>query len=178
MNSDLTENLTAYRALPRFPVCAPCVRVCAPGRAGAHMGGNTPKPGNLPVRPKTGNAPPPDRNVTILKNCRCQDCRRWDDATGRCDTRGLVRYIPKADYEPAMRPFWSDLGMIRPRQWHYCSDYHGPQISKDVCVCSKQPDATKCNAAGPTGPIKQRAGWGNCRTVCFFRSRARTRRGE
>ncbi len=152
MNSGLTENLTAYRALPRFPVCAPQARARTytrgRGRAHAHMGGYTPKRGKLPVRPKTGNAPPPSPNVTILKNCRCQDCRRWDDYAGQCEVRCLVRYVPKEDYHPAMQPFWSDLGMIRPEQWHYCSEYHGPQISKDICVCPKRQDTSKHDMYG------------------------------
>jgi hypothetical protein len=47
------------------------------------------------------------------------------------------------DYHPAMQPFWSDLGMIRPEQWCYCSEYYGPQISKDVFVCPKRVDTIK-----------------------------------
>ena len=79
----------------------------------------------------------PPAPATILRHCRCQDCRRWDETAGQCEARGLVRYIPKADYHPAMQPFWSDLGMIRPEQWHYCADYHGPQISMDVWAWPK-----------------------------------------
>ncbi len=88
--------------------------------------------------PYSGVSMPPPAPATVLKNCRCRDCRRWDDAVGQCEVSGLVRYVPREDYEPLVRQFWSDLGMIRPQQWHYCADYRGPQISKDV-VWSKQP---------------------------------------
>ena len=134
--------VTGYRRLPRFPVCAPPARALTytRGRAPAHaqVGGYTPKRGNPPV---TGNrAKPPSVSVTILHHCRCQDCRRWNDAEGQCEIRGLVRYVSREDYEPSVRQFWSDLGMIRPQQWHYCADYRGPQISKNVWVCPGCPD--------------------------------------
>jgi hypothetical protein len=132
--------VTGYRRLPRFPVCAPQARArtYTRARAPAHaqVGGYTPKRGNPPV---TGNrAKPPSVSVTILHHCRCQDCRHWDDAAGRCEVCCLERYVPMEDYHPAMQPFWSDLGMTRPEQWCYCSDYHGPQISKDVWVCPRR----------------------------------------
>jgi hypothetical protein len=62
----------------------------------------------------------------------------------------MMRYIPKADYHLAMQPFWSDLGMIRPEQWHYCSDYYGPQISKDVWVWPRRSDTHKDSGIGTT----------------------------
>ena len=134
--NELSAAVTGYRSVTTFPGLRP-LRVCARARVYAHarIGGHTPKAGNQPV---TGNrAEPPPVSVTILRHCRCQDCRRWDDTVGQCEARGLVRYVPKADYEPAMQPFWSDLGMIRPEQWHYCADYHGPQISMDVWAWPK-----------------------------------------
>jgi len=91
---------------------------------------------------------PPPAPATVLKNCRCRDCRRWDDIDGRCEVCGFVQYIPKEDYDPSVRQFWSDLGMIRSQQWHYCTYYRGPQISKDVWVCPKRPDTRKHDMCG------------------------------
>ena len=75
--------------------------------------------------------------ATILKHCRCMDCRQWDDGQGCCHVLAFRRYVPREEYRPAMRPFWTDVGMIRPEAWHYCACYHGPQISKDVWVWSR-----------------------------------------
>ncbi|MCG3181401.1 MAG: hypothetical protein BIFFINMI_03794 [Phycisphaerae bacterium] len=51
-------------------------------------------------------APPPGR-VTVLKHCRCSDCRSW-----------LACTIPVIDEQA----------------WHYCTEYNGPQVSRDVLV--------------------------------------------
>ena len=80
-------------------------------------------------------SPPPP--ATVLRHCRCQDCEHWSNDQGACCVLPFRRYVPREDYHPAMRRFWTDLGMIRPDQWHYCARYHGPQISKDIWIWPK-----------------------------------------
>ena len=52
----------------------------------------------------------------------------------------------------------------------------------EICtrsVSEVQPSKQRPEAfAGPTGETKERGRCGNCHTVCFFRSKARTRREE
>ncbi len=54
------------------------------------------------------------RPPTILKHCRCQDCRRLRD--GQCAVGILVS------------------GDCPPTAWHYCAEYLGPAISPDTFV--------------------------------------------
>jgi hypothetical protein len=70
--------------------------------------------------------------ATVLKHCRCTDCRRWNLQAGMCFELGLSQYVPRDTYPPLLRKSWSDTGMIDPNEWHYCALYHGPQISKDI----------------------------------------------
>ncbi|HUT56496.1 MAG TPA: hypothetical protein VNA25_01325 [Phycisphaerae bacterium] len=97
-----------------------------------------------------GASPAPPSPATVLRHCRCQDCAHWSNDQGACCVLPFRRYVPREDYHPAMRRFWSDLGMIRPDQWHYCARYHGPQISKDVWVWPKA--KKKGPAPGGGGP--------------------------
>lgn len=76
-------------------------------------------------------------SATVLKHCRCMDCRKWDRRADMCFESGFSRYVPREEYHPRMQRFWSDLGMIRLDAWHYCAFYHGPQISKDIWVWPK-----------------------------------------
>lgn len=82
-----------------------------------------PPPQDTPV-----SAPPPSPEVTILRHCRCADCRNFSQADGANYCREgiggtfVVWATGKRVCEPA------------PDAWHYCSHYEGPQISKDVWV--------------------------------------------
>ena len=74
----------------------------------------------------------PPSQVTILKHCRCQDCRHWLRAPYAMCRHGLVVNGVKAIPEyPA-------------DEWHYCAMYHGPQVSKEVWVW---PRALPCREA-------------------------------
>jgi len=53
--------------------------------------------------------PCPARSVTILRHCRCVDCRLW--TLGRCP-----------------------LGTDDANRWLYCAEYNGPRTSRDVLV--------------------------------------------
>lgn len=90
---------------------------------------------DLPVAPVQPVAPvPPPPSATILRHCRCQDCMLWHARDGYCRELGFRRYVPRHEYHPAMQQFWTDIGTIRPDEWHYCAYYDGPQVSKDVWV--------------------------------------------
>ena len=100
----------------------------------------------------TPNSIPVPGPVTILKHCRCIDCRRFhktrlgdyycDSLIGGtrivCDT--LERYC-----DPP------------PDAWHYCRDYRGPRVSKDVFVWKydKTSPGSAAVCDSPTLPIKQ-----------------------
>lgn len=75
--------------------------------------------------------PPPPRDVTILKHCRCVDCRHFHRVGGRyvCDRNVGGTGVVWATGEHVCNP--------KPEQWHYCACYHGPQISKDVWAWPK-----------------------------------------
>lgn len=90
---------------------------CARARA------RTVEPGKRYSADSRDSAPP--RFVTVLKYCRCQDCRHWiGEPYSEC-VRGIIVNGLK---EPPAYP---------PDAWHYCALYHGPQISKDVWVWPK-----------------------------------------
>ena len=92
------------------------------------------RPGRKADRP----APPAPGPATILRHCRCVDCRRWNNRRGYCREFLFRRYVPREEYPKAMRPFWTDVGRIRPEQWHYCARYDGPALSADVWVWPKR----------------------------------------
>ena len=87
-----------------------------------------------PEPPESQNAFKSPSSSVVLKYCRCVDCRRWDLQNAACHEMGLVTYVPREAYHPAMRRFWSDLGMVRPEAWHYCQCYDGPAVSTDVWI--------------------------------------------
>jgi len=85
------------------------------------------------------SAPAPPRNVTVLKHCRCIDCRCWiGEPYNECE-HGIIRNGCKMPPE------------LPAEAWHYCALYHGPQISKDVLVWPK---------AAHVAPRSQDAGQG------------------
>lgn len=90
--------------------------------------------GNRVAESQTRKNPPPAPSATILRLCRCGDCRRWDHQYGHCPELGLRAYVPRENVHPAMRQFWTDLATIRLDEWHYCKFYDGPAVSKDVWV--------------------------------------------
>ena len=80
-------------------------------------GGNIQKKAVDPASRTSRQPIPTPRPATILKYCRCVDCRHWVETyikTYRC--RELIPTCGPAD------------------QWHWCTCYSGPQISKDVYV--------------------------------------------
>ena len=72
--------------------------------------------------PQPLHAPIP---ATILRYCRCMDCRHWIAEPHSECIHGIIRngVKPVPEY-PA-------------DAWHYCALYHGPQVSKDVWVWPK-----------------------------------------
>ena len=70
-------------------------------------------------------------SVTILKHCRCEDCRNFFDVAGE--------YFC-SEHVGGTKVRWSDGHREcdpPPDAWHYCAYYHGPQVSRDVWVWPK-----------------------------------------
>ena len=83
-------------------------RACARARA------RTVEPGRETSQTsQTSHVGPPTGPATVLRHCRCLDCRLLDRNDGGCDVPGR-----------------NDA----PDEWHYCAGYDGPQISRDVLV--------------------------------------------
>jgi hypothetical protein len=74
---------------------------------------------------------------TVLKHCRCQDCRRLRD--GQC----AVGIMVAGDYPP--------------NAWHYCAEYLGPAISPDTFVW-RYDDPPVSQQAAHVGPRAETAG--------------------
>lgn len=111
--------------------------------------------------------------VTLLKHCRCMDCRRfYKDASGEfyCES-----YIGGTRIEWATGKRSCDPP---PDAWHYCADYHGPQISKDVWAWPRRPHAEVAGVAGPSGESAEDNRGGNGHETGLFRSPARTQGKE
>jgi len=111
--------------------------------------------------------------VTLLKHCRCMDCRRfYKDACGEfyCES-----YIGGTRIEWATGKRYCDP---LPDAWHYCADYHGPQISKDVWAWPRRPHAEVAGVAGPSGESAEENRGGNGHEAGLFRSPARTQGKE
>jgi hypothetical protein len=107
--------------------------------------------------------------VTLLKHCRCMDCRRFYKAMGGefyCES-----CIGGTRIEWATGKRYCDPP---PDAWHYCADYHGPQISKDVWAWPRRPHAEVAGVAGPSEPPAEDNPGGNGRAAALFRSTART----
>jgi len=107
--------------------------------------------------PDSGVSMSPPAPATILKHCRCRDCRKWIGKPYSECRHGIIRNGVK---EPPEYPA---------EAWHYCALYRGPQISKDVWVWPKRTGAT-----GPSGGQSKGNRGGNRRAACLFRSEART----
>ena len=81
---------------------------------------------------------PPPQLATVLRYCRCMDCRHWiGEPYSEC-VHGIIRngVKPVPEY-PA-------------DAWHYCALYHGPQVSKDVLVWPKATPRAAQVGAGAT----------------------------
>ena len=76
---------------------------------------------------------PSVRSVTILRHCRCIDCRKFfRNAAGTCFCR---------DYIGGTKIVWATGKRVcdpPPEAWRYCAGYDGPQISKDIFVWKYQ----------------------------------------
>ena len=83
---------------------------------------------------------PPPGPSTVLKFCRCLDCRRWlGEPLNEC-TEGIIRNGTRTQPE------------VPADGWHYCALYRGPQVSGDVWVWPKGDAAEKEPALGGGGP--------------------------
>jgi hypothetical protein len=91
----------------------------------------------------TGNLPPSVEG-TVLKHCRCIDCRNWIGADLRCRAGiGGLAVVWATGARRCDPP---------PDAWHYCRDYDGPQMSTDVWVWPKPDAAIERPAPGGGGP--------------------------
>ncbi len=89
------------------------------------------------------HAPPPG-SVTVLKHCRCQDCRNFHCVAGEYCCRDGIG---------GTKVVWATGERIcdpPPETWHYCAGYHGPQISRDVWVWPKGSHQAAQVGAGST----------------------------
>ena len=91
--------------------------------------GSTVVPTLQTIHPTTNSIPAPGR-VTILKHCRCVDCRRFHKSlvgdSYYCDSLIGGTRIVYDTLECYCDP--------PPEAWHYCHDYRGPQISKETLM--------------------------------------------
>lgn len=111
--------------------------------------------------------------VTLLKHCRCMDCRRFYKAVDGefyCES-----YIGGTRIEWATGNRYCDPP---PDAWHYCADYHGPQSSKDVWAWPRRHHAEVAGVAGPSGESAEDNRGGNGHEAGLFRSPARTQGKE
>jgi hypothetical protein len=101
------------------------------------------------------------------------DCRRfYKDASGEfhCES-----HIGGTCIEWATGKRYCDPP---PDAWHYCADYHGPQISKDVWAWPRGPRAEVSGVAGPSSESAEDNRGGNGSERGLFRSPARTQGKE
>jgi len=98
--------------------------------------------------------------ATLLKHCRCADCVRSRAPVGSslaCPLPCVCR--PERD------------------EWHYCAEYHGPQISKDVWAWPRHRRAEVAEvsggAPGPSDGPPEKNRRENGAGAGFFRSAAR-----
>ena len=139
------------------------LHTCAGARA--HARARAEKAGTGDSQDSRVSQPAPSLNVTLLKHCRCMDCRRFhQDARGEffCES-----YIGGTRVEWATGKRYCDPP---PDAWHYCADYHGPQISKDVWAWPRRSHAEVAGVAGPSGGPREDNHGGNGRAAPFFRS--------
>lgn len=148
-----------------------CPSSHARGRAHARTRAREVRPGGQdspysPILPAPGA-------VTLLKHCRCMDCRRFYKAVDGefyCES-----YIGGTRIDWATGRRYCDPP---PDAWHYCADYHGPQISKDVWAWPRRPHAEVAGVAGPSGESAEDNRGGNGHEAGLFRSPARTQGKE
>lgn len=95
--------------------------------------------------------PPTPGMATILRHCRCMDCRHF----GRCGDE----YTCSHDIG-GTKVVWATGQHVcdpPPQAWHYCSHYHGPQISTDVWVWRRgQGEKRPAPGGGSPGSGSQR----------------------
>ena len=110
----------------------------------------------------------PSLKVTVLKHCRCIDCRKFHaDGCGNyyCDSHiggtSVVWATGNRECDPP------------PGAWHYCADYHGPQLSPDVWAWPSRP-GVEVVEMGPSGPASAEYRVGNGSGAGLFRSLSRT----
>lgn len=115
----------------------------------------------------------PSLNVTVLKHCRCIDCRNFSQVEGdQFCSKGIG----------GLKSSWETGRHIcdpPPEEWHYCRDYHGPQISTDIWAWPRgqSPDESK-SAVGSSGDSDSCDRSGNGSETGFFRSTAHTQGKE
>lgn len=131
----------------------------ARARAGAHARAREERIGAGGVQtPQPLHTPGP---VTLLKHCRCADCLRSKAPAGS----SLACPLPCVCLPPA-------------DEWHYCAEYHGPQISPDVWAWPHRRHAEVAEvsrgAAGPSDGPPERNRRENGTGAGLFRSAART----
>ena len=100
--------------------------------AGARTRARGAQSGNRPMQPTQPMHALPSSSVTVLKHCRCMDCRYFHRMAGEYYCTEYVggtkvRWID--GYRQCAPP---------PDAWHYCAFYHGPQISKDIWIWKYQ----------------------------------------
>ncbi len=94
----------------------------AHARAGEHTAGPNRSPDSPDSHVAARRPLPPA--VTILKHCRCVDCRKFSRQDSTC-----------AEGIGGTWHLWATGQQVEPAdQWHYCAFYQGPQVSKDVWV--------------------------------------------
>ena len=96
----------------------------------AREGVNRENVGTFPKNRERTILPPP-RPVTLLKHCRCIDCRHFHRVAGEyyCTQYVGGTKVVWATGERSCDP--------APDVWHYCAFYYGPQISKDIWAWPK-----------------------------------------
>lgn len=67
--------------------------------------------------------------TTTLHLCQCRDCMNWSRSEDRCRELPIRKYTTPESLHPALRQYWTDIGMIKIDEWHYCSKYDGPESS-------------------------------------------------
>jgi len=91
--------------------------------------------------------PAPASNVTILRHCRCRDCRKFSKVGSEyfCQDHIGGTAVVWATGERVCDP--------PPDAWHYCAGYGGPLVSKDVWTWPRaRTSAEKRPAPGGGGP--------------------------
>ena len=138
-----------------------CARACACACARTRARGARPgETGSRGSRGSQGSHPVPPLDVTLLKHCRCADCLRFRSR----DSSPMACRIRFCQPEPHV--------------WHYCADYLGPQISRDVWAWPRRPRAEVAGVAGPSGESAEDNRGGNGHETGLFRSPARTQGKE